>query len=184
MAAKVKKQTWMGKRDVSYFGQIWTAVSAEGVVAVSLWPERERIEADVIRLTGLPPLYEPEQATATSAMLSASVLDQLDEYFHKQRHDFDLPLDWSVMTPFQQTALRAVCAIPYGKTLTYADVAAQIGRPNAVRAMGRANAMNPMPILIPCHRVLGSDGKLHGYGGPGGIDTKAWLLRLEGAWRL
>ena len=63
-------------------------------------------------------------------------------------------------------------------------VAAQIGKPKAVRAMGRANATNPMPIIIPCHRVLGSDGKLHGYGGPGGLETKAWLLKLEGAWLL
>ncbi len=69
-------------------------------------------------------------------------------------------------------------------TLTYADVAQQIGQPKAVRAVGRANATNPMPIIIPCHRVLGSDGRLHGYGGPGGLDTKAWLLRLEGAWLL
>jgi methylated-DNA-[protein]-cysteine S-methyltransferase len=176
MAAKEKKQTWMGKRDVPYFGQIWTAVSENGLVAVSLWNERERIEAEVVKLTGSSPEYNHEKV--------APALDQLDEYFNQQRRQFDLPLDWSVMTPFQQTALRAVYAIPYGKTLTYADVAAQIGKPKAVRAMGRANATNPMPILIPCHRVLGRDGKLHGYGGPGGLETKAWLLRLEGAWRL
>ena len=174
MVAKVKKQTWIGERDVPYFGQIWTAVSEEGIVAVSLWNERERIETDVVRLTGLSPAYDPVRV--------APALDQLDEYFNQQRHEFDLPLDWSPMTPFQQMALRAVYAIPYGKYLTYADVAAQIGKPKAVRAMGRANATNPMPIIIPCHRVLGSDGKLHGYGGPGGLETKAWLLRLEGAW--
>lgn len=174
MAAKVKKQTWIGDREVPRFGKIWTAVSADGVVAVSLWNERERIEADVVKLTGQSPDYEPARTTPA--------LDQLDEYFNKQRRQFDLPLDWSVMTPFQQTALRAVYAIPYGKYLTYADVATQIGKPKAVRAMGRANATNPMPIIIPCHRVLGSDGKLHGYGGPGGLETKAWLLRLEGAW--
>lgn len=176
MAAKVKKQTWIGEREVPYFGQIWTAVSKEGIVAVSLWNERARIEADMVKLTGQPPAYDPARV--------ASALDQLDEYFHQQRREFDLPLDWSVMTPFQQTALRAVHAIPYGKTLAYADVAAQIGQPKAGRAMGHANATNPMPIIIPCHRVLGSDGKLHGYGGPGGLETKAWLLRLEGAWLL
>ena len=176
MAAKVKKQTWIGEREVPYFGKIWTAVSNNGVVAVSLWNERKRIEADVVKLTGLLPEYEPERVIP--------VLDQLDEYFNKQRHEFDLPLDWFVMTPFQQTALRAVYAIPYGKYLTYADVAAKIGKPKAVRAMGRANATNPIPVIIPCHRVLGSDGKLHGYGGPGCVETKAWLLRLEGAWLL
>mgnify|MGYP002713115616 CR=1 FL=1 len=176
MAEKVQKQTWIGERDVPYFGQIWTAVSAQGLVVVSLWNERERIEADCIKLTGLPPIHQPQKV--------ALALDQLDEYFNQQRREFNLPLDWSVMTPFQQTALRAVYAIPYGKYRTYADVAAQIGKPKAVRAMGRANATNPIPIIIPCHRVLGSDGKLHGYGGPGGVETKAWLLKLEGAWLL
>ena len=129
MAAKVKKQTWIGERVVPYFGQIWTAVSENGIVAVNLWNERERIEADVVKLTGSSPEYNPEK--------TAPVLDQLDEYFNQQRRQFDLPLDWSVMTPFQQTAFRAVYAIPYGSYLTYADVAAQIGKPKAVRAMDK-----------------------------------------------
>jgi O-6-methylguanine DNA methyltransferase len=74
-----------------------------------------------------------------------------------------------------------VYAIPYGEVLTYADIAAQIGHPHASRAVGRANATNPMPLVIPCHRVIGRDGKLHGYGGRGGLQTKEWLLRMEGA---
>ncbi len=167
---------WMGEREHERFGAVWTAVSAAGVVAVSLWPEREKFAVEVAKLTGRQPVY--------AAAAVAGVLDELDAYFQGQRRDFAAPIDWSVMTPFQQTALRAVYAIPYGRTLTYADVAQQIGQPKAVRAVGRANATNPMPIIIPCHRVLGSDGRLHGYGGPGGLDTKAWLLRLEGAWLL
>jgi O-6-methylguanine DNA methyltransferase len=71
-------------------------------------------------------------------------------------------------------------AIPYGQTRTYREIAAQIGTPNAPRAVGRANATNPMPLVIPCHRVIGTDGKLHGYGGAGGLKTKRWLLTMEG----
>ncbi|MBK8987555.1 MAG: methylated-DNA--[protein]-cysteine S-methyltransferase [Chloroflexi bacterium] len=168
--------TWIGERPHERFRTVWTAVSSAGLVAVSLWPERERIEAEVVRLTGRAPLYDVAQTTA--------VLDQLDEYWHGRRQTFNVPINWAVMTPFQQTALRAVAAIPYGQYLTYADVAGRIGQPQAVRAVGRANATNPMPVIIPCHRVLGSDGRLHGYGGPGGLETKAWLLRLEGAWLL
>ncbi len=77
--------------------------------------------------------------------------------------------------------MQAVYAIPYGETRTYAEIAAQIGRPKAYRAVGRANATNPMPLVIPCHRVIGTDGKLHGYGGGNGLPTKEWLLKMEGA---
>jgi len=167
------KLTWIGERPHDRFGAVWTAVSEDGLVAVSLWAERERIEREVEKLTGQPPVYDVDRVTA--------VLDQLDDYFQGRRHVFDLPIDWSVMTLFQQTAMRVVCTIPYGQYLTYADVAEKIGRPRAMRAVGRANATNPMPVIIPCHRLVGRDGKLHGYGGPGGLETKAWLLRLEGA---
>lgn len=86
------------------------------------------------------------------------------------------------MMPFQQEALQVVSEIDYGRTRTYGDIARQLGKPKAVRAVGRANATNPMPIIIPCHRVLGADGRLHGFSAPGGVETKAWLLRLEGSW--
>jgi len=91
-------------------------------------------------------------------------LDQITEYLEGRRREFDFAIDWSVLTDFQQQALRATAAIPYGKTSTYAALANQIGRPRAARAVGRAEATNPMPLVIPCHRVLGSDGGLHGYG--------------------
>ncbi len=89
-------------------------------------------------------------------------------------------IDWSVLTPFQQKVLQATLAIPYGQTRTYAEIAQQVGKPRAARAVGRAEATNPMPVVIPCHRVIGSDGKLHGYGAGEGLPTKAWLLELEG----
>ena len=172
--SKQVKPTWMGMVEDTPLGRIWTAVSEQGLVAVDLWGDRARFEAQVMKLTGAVPMMEPERVTA--------VTTQLRQYLNKEREQFDVPIDWSVMTPFQETALRVVVGIGYGRTLTYQDVARLIGKPKAVRAVGRANATNPIPLVIPCHRVLGSDGKLHGYGAPGGLETKAWLLRLEGSW--
>ncbi len=168
------KQTWMGTVEETPLGRIWTAVSEQGLVAVDLWDDRARFEAQVQKLTGAVPVFAPERVTAVAA--------QTHEYLHQERTDFDLPIDWSVLTPFQAKALRVVHGIEYGRTLTYRDVARKIGQPKAVRAVGRANAANPMPLVIPCHRVLGSDGKLHGFSAPGGLETKAWLLRMEGSW--
>ena len=176
MTKKPAKFSWMGVLKDTPVGDIWTAVSEVGLIAVNLWGEQARFVTQVEALTGRPPQFEPKRVTAVNQQLSA--------YFNQERKVFDLPLDWSVLSRFQETALRAVYAIPYGQLLTYRDVAVQIGRPTAVRAVGRANATNPMPIIIPCHRVLGSDGKLHGYSAPGGLETKAWLLRLEGSWLL
>ena len=101
---------------------------------------------------------------------------QLDEYFAGSRRQFDVPLD-PVGTAFQTDVWSALRKIPYGKTLTYAAQAATIGRPNAARAVGAANGKNPLSIVIPCHRVIGSNGKLTGFAG--GIDTKRFLLNHE-----
>ena len=106
---------------------------------------------------------------------------ELKEYLNGKRTAFTIPIDWSPFTAFQREALQAVFRIPYGETRTYIDIAREIDRPHAYRAVGAANAMNPMPIIVPCHRVLGADGKLHGYGGGDGLPTKEWLLKLEGA---
>lgn len=111
----------------------------------------------------------------------APYVRELGEYLRGQRNAFTIPVDWSLFRPFQREALQAVFRIPYGETSTYRDIAIEIGRPYAPRAVGRANATNPMPLVIPCHRVIGRDGKLHGYGGGEGLKTKEWLLRLEGA---
>jgi len=86
-----------------------------------------------------------------------------------------------VLRQFQQLVLHATFEIPYGETRTYKEIAGHIGRPRAARAVGRAEATNPMPLILPCHRVIGMDGKLHGYGMAEGLKTKAWLLKLEGA---
>ena len=104
--------------------------------------------------------------------------EQLTEYFHGGRTRFDLPLDLRG-TEFQVAAWRALGDIPYGSTRSYGTQAAQIGRPRAVRAIGQANGRNPVPIVLPCHRVIGADGSLVGFGG--GLDTKTLLLQHEGA---
>ena len=101
---------------------------------------------------------------------------QLSEYFAGERKDFDLPLRLNG-TEFQLSVLEALQRIPYGETMSYANIAERIGRPKAVRAVGAANGRNPVPIIVPCHRVIGSQGDLTGFGG--GLDTKKALLRLE-----
>lgn len=106
----------------------------------------------------------------------AAAKAQLAEYFAGTRRDFSLRLA-PAATPFQATVLRALQAIPYGETRSYGEVARSLGRPRAVRAVGGANARNPLPIVIPCHRVVGADGGLTGFGG--GLPAKRYLLRLE-----
>lgn len=102
---------------------------------------------------------------------------QLREYFAGRRRAFDVPLHLSG-TPFQLAVWEKLREIPYGVTVSYLDIARAIGRPKAVRAVGAANGQNPIPIFIPCHRVIGKDGSLTGYGG--GLEVKAMLLRIEG----
>ncbi len=103
---------------------------------------------------------------------------QLAEYFEGQRKTFDLDLS-PFGTEFQLQVLAALQTISYGQTCSYVDIAKKIGRPKAVRAVGAANGRNPLPIVIPCHRVIGADGSLTGFGG--GLATKQWLLRHEGS---
>ncbi len=105
------------------------------------------------------------------------VADQLSEYFSGKRTAFELQLALRG-TPFQLDVWNALRGIPYGDTISYAELARRIGKPNAVRAVGAANGANPIPVIIPCHRVIGSNGTLTGYGG--GIERKQWLLALEG----
>lgn len=112
---------------------------------------------------------------AEHAVLGAAVA-QLDEYFAGERTGFDLPLD-PAGTPFQRSAWSALREIPYGETITYGEQAARLGDRNKSRAVGAANGKNPIPIVVPCHRVVGSNGHLTGFAG--GLDTKAWLLDHE-----
>jgi methylated-DNA-[protein]-cysteine S-methyltransferase len=104
------------------------------------------------------------------------VIDQLQDYFAGERQMFTLLLD-PHGTPFQREVWTALQTIPYGKTISYSELAQHIGKPNAVRAVGAANGQNPLPIVIPCHRVIGSNGSLTGYAG--GLHIKRFLLNLE-----
>jgi len=103
---------------------------------------------------------------------------QLGEYFDGTRRDFDLPLA-PRGTPFQLGVWHTLASIPYGETISYAQLAQRVGKPSAMRAVGAANGRNPLPLVLPCHRVIGSDGSLTGFGG--GLPTKEFLLRMEGA---
>lgn len=151
-------------------GPIRVVLSSQGVVGLHMKAE----EADVRNAY-------PGRTLVESTEQHSTILDQLAAYFDGSRRQFDVAIDWSAFTPFQEQVLRLVSEIKYGQTSTYQDIARQLGKPGAARAVGRANATNPIPIIIPCHRVLGADGGLQGYGGPGGVETKAWLLRLEGS---
>lgn len=104
---------------------------------------------------------------------------QLCEYFDGRRTTFHVPLAPDG-TPFQRRVWDALASIPYGQTISYAELAARVGRPGASRAVGAANGRNPLPIVLPCHRVIGANGALTGFGG--GLPTKRFLLELEGAW--
>ena len=118
-----------------------------------------------------PGEYEEEETA-----LHREVFRQLDEYFSGARKAFDLPLAPSG-TDFQLKCWNALLDIPYGQTRSYGDIARAVGSPKGFRAVGMANNRNPIAIIIPCHRVVGSDGRLVGFGG--GLDVKAWLLGLE-----
>ena len=107
----------------------------------------------------------------------AAVVGQLEEYFRGERRMFDLALA-PRGTPFQQNVWQALCDIPFGESTSYGEIARRIGNPKAVRAVGLANGRNPLPIVIPCHRVIGANGTLTGYGG--GLPIKRRLLALEG----
>jgi methylated-DNA-[protein]-cysteine S-methyltransferase len=136
-------------------------------------------EADSLSMIGFPKgamRRDPEADWIYNEAPFEGVRCQLAEYFAGERKDFDLPLSLSG-TEFQVAVLEALQKIPYGETRSYGAVAKQIGRPKAVRAVGAANGRNPIPIIVPCHRVIGSTGDLTGFGG--GLDTKAELLRLE-----
>jgi methylated-DNA-[protein]-cysteine S-methyltransferase len=125
-------------------------------------------------------LYLPNEDAPRATERETPILTegkrQLAEYFAGARRAFDLPLH-AEGTAFRQKTWRALTDIPYSATITYAQLAAQVGNPKAVRAVGQANHHNPIPILIPCHRVVGADGSLTGYGG--GVELKKQLLDLE-----
>lgn len=131
----------------------------EGVVRTKRW----LAVGEVVHDRAFPPLHQ--------------AVEQLERYFAGELHLFTCPLDMQG-TPFQLAVWQELCRIPYGEKRTYGEIAQTIGRPSASRAVGAANGANPIAIIVPCHRVIGSNGALTGYGG--GLPTKSWLLDLEG----
>lgn len=140
-----------------------------GVLAIALPGLAMATDARLRRLLG-PVTFERDETTLAPA------LAQLDEYFQGTRHTFDLALD-PRGTPFQRAVWNAVMAIPYGETRSYREIAGQLGRPAAGRAVGAANGANLLPPIVPCHRVIGANGALTGYAG--GLSIKQRLLALE-----
>ena len=163
---------YTGELNGSPLGDLHLAASDFGLVTVEWASAQPEFDSFLARLKR--PIQPNER-------IMAPYVKQLREFLAGKRRTFTIPIDWTLFTPFQREALQAVFRIPFGETRTYIDIAREINRPLAYRAVGAANAMNPMPLVIPCHRVIGADGKLHGYGGGDGLPTKEWLLRMEGA---
>ena len=161
----------------SAVGPLFLAASARGLVALEFdarLPGQQSIRPNPRDLREEKRKFKFEE----SANALRAYVAELEEYFAGQRREFTFPLDLRG-TDFQRACWRALLAIPYGETRTYADIARAIGKPNAFRAVGMANNRNPVAVVVPCHRVIASDGTLCGYGG--GIDVKRKLLELEGA---
>lgn len=167
-----------GLLDVAYasadtpLGPIFVAGTRRGLVRVAFPTERED---DV--------LFDLAESISPRVLHSPARLDEvrreLDQYFERRRDRFELRLDWRLTHGFYRDVLRATARVPYGETMSYAEIAAKAGRPMAFRAAGSALGSNPMPLVVPCHRIIASGGGLGGYGG--GIEVKEYLLGLEGA---
>jgi methylated-DNA-[protein]-cysteine S-methyltransferase len=166
------KDLWTASACYSGFG--WVSVAASGIGLCHL---AMQADPQVFRVR-----YHSSTADQSSmaAQIAAEALRQLDAYFAGQLQTFDLPIDWETMRPFQQQVLRLAASIPFGQVRTYGEIAIVLGGAGHARAVGHALATNPIGIILPCHRVVGADGGLHGFSAAGGLATKAWLLRLEG----
>jgi methylated-DNA-[protein]-cysteine S-methyltransferase len=152
-------------------GPLLVAASDRGIVRISFDPEPGHHLDLLARLVGPRVLRAPRAVDG--------VRRELDEYFERKRVAFDLPLDLRGAAPFAARVLGELARVPYGHTATYGELAARAGRPQAARAVGTVMNRNPIPIVLPCHRIIGANGNLVGYGG--GLERKETLLRLEGA---
>lgn len=162
---------------MSAIGPLFLAASSHGLVALEFdarLPGQQSIRPNPRDLRDEKKGFAFEE----SARAMRPYISEMEEYFDGKRRGFDFPLDLRG-TDFQVACWRALLAIPYGETRSYADIARAVGKPNAFRAVGMANNRNPVAIVVPCHRVIASDGGLCGYGG--GLEIKRKLLELEGA---
>jgi methylated-DNA-[protein]-cysteine S-methyltransferase len=153
-------------------GDLLVAVTRRGLVRVAFASEdRDEVLAELAA--------EVSPRILASARATGDVRRELDEYFDRRRDRFDLPLDRRLIHGLARDVLAATVRIPFGRTSTYGEIARRIGNPRAARAVGNALGSNPIPVVIPCHRVLRAGGHLGGYGG--GVDRKEVLLELEGS---
>ena len=155
----------------SPLGPLTVVVTPRGLVRLSYPGEGTAAQLEVIADRVSPRILEAPERTDP-------VRRQLDEYFEGARRTFDVPIDWRLVSGFAGGVLRATARIPFGSVSSYREVATEAGSPNAYRAAGNALGSNPIPIVVPCHRVLHAGGGLGGY--TGGLDRKRFLLRLEG----
>jgi methylated-DNA-[protein]-cysteine S-methyltransferase len=158
----------------SPIGTLVAAATPRGLVTLS-YEDRRGGGTDAV-LDWVAAKLSPRMLEAPAKL--DDVRRELDEYFEGRRREFDLPIDWALTGDFTRRVLTATAAIPFGQVSTYGAVAAQAGNPKASRAAGRALGANPIPIVVPCHRVIGTNGRLTGY--TGGLDRKIALLELEG----
>jgi methylated-DNA-[protein]-cysteine S-methyltransferase len=174
-ASKRQKQlltVYYGDLAASRLAPLWAAASERGVWAGAYGMDEAEFRAEALQRGPAALVYAPERV--------AGVLRQMEEFLAGKRRRFEVKIDWNGMTPFQVAVRKAVMAVPYGKVASYGEIAAVVGKPLAARAVGGVQATNPISFIIPCHRIIGSDGSLAGYGGFGGLETKKWLLKLEG----
>jgi methylated-DNA-[protein]-cysteine S-methyltransferase len=150
-------------------GPLLLAVTEAGLCRISFDPEPERETEELARTFGVRVLRGPREVDR--------VRRELEEYFEGRRHTFDLPLDLRGRSGFSREILDRLARVPYGEVTTYKSLAVEAGNPRAARAVGTIMNRNPIPIVLPCHRVVGSNGSLVGYGG--GLDRKRLLLDLE-----
>ena len=152
---------------------IWASISDHGIWTISYGIDESEFLNSIYDRGPCQAIYDENHCT--------EILNQIEAYLAGTLHAFDLRIDWRGMTKFQIAVRKAVMALPYGTTASYGEIAADVGNPRAARAVGAVQADNPISFVIPCHRVIGADGSLHGYGGFGGLNTKAWLIDLEAA---
>lgn len=162
---------YYGESAVSRLAPLWASVTDRGVWAAAYGMDELEFRAQILDRGRAEMVYDPKKVEP--------VLAQMEEFLKGKRKRFELKVDWRGMTDFQIAVRKAVMAVPYGRTASYGEIAAEVGNPQASRAVGGVQATNPISFVIPCHRIVGSDGSLHGYGGFGGLKTKAWLLELE-----
>ena len=172
MAGAKRDDIFYGRLAATPVGDIFVALNERGIVALAMGRAEKTFVTELERRIGTTPRREDKRA--------GEALRQLEEYFRGQRTRFNLRVNLSAETEFRRRVLAEAQRIPFGRIASYGEIARRLGKGRAARAVGQALAHNPVPIVIPCHRVLGAKGALTGYSGAEGVRSKARLLKLEG----